>query len=112
MERRNTKKYLFIALTIFVFIIFTTPIKGTLSLETSLSNTTVNTFEFTSVADVTDDTSNNDTQEITDTTNVNTNTKTSDDTMLNIVLIGMLVSIAGLAICWTMENKEIDKKKN
>ncbi|MCD7892261.1 MAG: hypothetical protein LUG60_01040 [Erysipelotrichaceae bacterium] len=110
MERRHTKKYLL--LIILVFIIFTIPIKGTLSLETSLSNTTVNTFEFTSVADATDNTSNNDKQDITDASNVNTNTKTGDDTMLNIVLIGMLVSIGGLAICWTKENKEIDKKNN
>ncbi|MCD7892124.1 MAG: hypothetical protein LUG60_00350 [Erysipelotrichaceae bacterium] len=96
-------------LTLTLMLVCCTSIKGTLSLDTSLSNACVNTFAFSLTnepADASTGINESNDKDVTKDTNVNTNAKTGDDTMLNIVLIGMLVSIVGLAICWTRENKE------
>ena len=106
MIRRNHFTTRCILLIISVIIVCCVSVKGTLSLDSSLSNMCVNTFSFSLVLEPTDeqDSTNQDTT-TTDTSTVNTNTKTNDDTMINYILLAMLISIAGLAICWTKENE-------
>ncbi len=96
-------KKIMISLVVLLFILFAMPIKGSLSLTTSLSNSTVNEFTFV------DSYNNDDTIDQNNTnTKVEGNTKTGDDTNINLLLIGMLIGIGGLAICWTNENKQTD----
>lgn len=109
MEKRlHSIKKMFISLIILLFIIFATPIKGTFSLTTSLSNSTVNEFTFIIDSQIVDNTNNNDTDQDTTNTKIEGNTKTGDDTNINLLLVGMLVDIGGLAFCWIKENKQTD----